>query len=65
MTQNQIEEKEEKPPKNFRLFKEDFCFSGEISKIEHIPKETNGTASKAVDYHECSDAIVCEGNTQN
>ena len=41
MTDNQAEEVEGKPPNRLRLFKEDSCFSAEVSNIEPIPKYIN------------------------
>lgn len=64
---NQQEDKEGKPPNSHRDFRDESCFSAEISHIEHASKysERRDRDHKgAVSYHEISEANANDAHTQ-
>ena len=68
MNDNSIEEVYYKPHNSPLDFKDESCFSAEISKIEHIPKyreKKENDRRGLVNYQESSERIVQENNTQN
>lgn len=66
MTDNQADEVDDKLVTSPVIFRDNSCFSEELSKIENVTKYMEKRyTSKAVNYHEQHETYCYETNTQN